>query len=231
MHPILFRDLIAGLHELYWMQSTPFENQEGMDEGDDENVQITYSPPRIASQPVVTPPTPRLHIQPQARSPHKSMTGPFMTPQVPRGRSRGPVRYSVGGFTPGGIHGAHLPQPPLGGLGMAGSSSTSRASVGMRQEGPVGWGSGPRRVRLVERWKVEDIVVPVAGQTSESDGSREFRHYGEGGEDNIDEDEENRPSAYESFDQAIASPPSTPMRQKEKLSEEERQVSPTLFLL
>ncbi|THH00271.1 hypothetical protein EW026_g2234 [Hermanssonia centrifuga] len=151
-------------------ESTPFENQEGMDEGDDENVQITYSPPRIASQPVVTPPTPRLHIQPQARSPHKSMTGPFMTPQVPRGRSRGPVRYSVGGFTPGGIHGAHLPQPPL-----------------------------------------------------ESDGSREFRHYGEGGEDNIDEDEENRPSAYESFDQAIASPPSTPMRQKEKLSEEERQ--------
>ncbi|PSS34226.1 hypothetical protein PHLCEN_2v1736 [Hermanssonia centrifuga] len=204
---------------------TPFEDQEDMDEEeDDENVQITYSSPRIASQPVVTPPTPRLHIQPQARSPHKTMTGPFMTPQVPRGRSRGPVRYSVGGFTPGGIHGAHLPQPPLGGLGMAGSSSTSRASVGMRQDGSVGgWGSGPRRVRLVEPWKVEDIVVPVAGQGSESDGSREFGHQGENGEDNMDEDEENRPSAYESVDQAIASTPSTPMRRKEKLSEEERQ--------
>lgn len=72
-----------------------------------------------------------------------------MTPQAPRhanfgarqNKSRSHVRYSVGGFTPGGIYGgaATLTPGPSQGHGV----------------------SGPRRVRLVEPWKVSDITVPL----------------------------------------------------------------------
>lgn len=59
-----------------------------------------------------------------------------------KNRSRSHVRYSVGGFTPGGIHGT--PVVPV----LTGSATAT----------------GPRRVRLVEPWKVEDIMVPLADE-------------------------------------------------------------------
>lgn len=71
-----------------------------------------------------------------------------MTPQAPRqidfggmkNKSRSHVRYSVGGFTPGGIYGAGT------------VPSTPGSSHGF---------SGPRRVRVVEPWKVDEITVPL----------------------------------------------------------------------
>ena len=74
--------------------------------------------------------------------------GKFMTPQaprhvdfgVPKNKSRSHVRYSIGGFTPGGIY------------GQVTAPSTPGSLHGI---------SGPRRVRLVEPWKVGEITVPL----------------------------------------------------------------------
>lgn len=101
-----------------------------MDVEEEEEEEFTMPPP-TARGPFVVPSRP---------------LGKFMTPQVARqadfGLSRkkslGHVRYSVGGFTPGGIYGTATPGPA--GMGTA---------------------SGPRRVRVVEPWRVDEITVPL----------------------------------------------------------------------
>ncbi|KAH8101695.1 hypothetical protein BXZ70DRAFT_931561 [Cristinia sonorae] len=65
--------------------------------------------------------------QPQDTS-HAPPLGNFMSPQVPR-ISRDHARYSVGGFTTGGV--------------------------------------GPRRVKLVDPWKINDLVVPLKEEPKE----------------------------------------------------------------
>ena len=88
-----------------------------------------------------------------------------MTPQVSRqadfgglkNRPRSHVRYSVGGFTPGGIYGAAATSHP-------GPSN-------------IGGASGPRRVRVVEPWKIDEITVPlneVREGAIEDEGSEEI---------------------------------------------------------
>ena len=119
--------------------------------------------------------------------------GKFMTPQVsrqadfgvPKNKSRSHVMYSGGGFTPGGIYGA--------------------ASTGTPGPSNIGSASGPRRVRLVEPWKIGDITVPV---DDDHEGGDEV----ERGQENI-------------------APLSTPKRgtsmspsKRERLTEEERKV-------
>lgn len=82
------------------------------------------------------------------RSPRRRpQLGNFMTPQVSRPGSRRHIRYSVGGFTPGGIHGS--PIAPLPSLPAA--------------------ATGPRRVRVIEPWKVEDIMIPTTGAEEEEE--------------------------------------------------------------
>lgn len=83
--------------------------------------------------------------QPYPEDPQTSRApqlGNFMTPQVPR-TTKEHVRYSVGGFTAGGI----------------------RGDVAV---------SGPRRVKLVEPWKVNEIVVPVKEELKEEEGGNPF---------------------------------------------------------
>lgn len=93
-------------------------------------------------QDIPQPVVPRL-----PKSPHRQRPlGNFMTPQVGRTGPRSHVRYSVGGFTPGGIHGSSAPIPAL----------------------PIAT-SGPRRVRVVEPWRVEDIMVPTTGADDDDD--------------------------------------------------------------
>ena len=124
--------------------------------------------------------------------PQRSL-GKFMTPQAPRNvncdgmrnKSRGHVRYSVGGFTPGGIYGTGtVPSTP----------------------GPSHGTSGPRRVRVVEPWKVDEITVPL--------------------NDAEEHEEETRDGEF-----SAPGLPGTPRREvpqsptkREKLSEEERKV-------
>lgn len=118
--------------------------------------------------------------------------GQFMTPQATRVKdfglgnktgSRGHVRYSVGGFVPGGIRGSGVSAVP----------STP------------GTASGPRRIRVVEPWRVQDIVVPVPNE----------------------EDEEQEDEEYEESEEP-QEPVGTmsPMR-RPQISEEERQVRPS----
>ncbi|KAF7798131.1 hypothetical protein EIP86_009346 [Pleurotus ostreatoroseus] len=179
------------------------------------------------------------HGHPAASSPHPTPRipnrppplGRFMTPQTTRHRDfaasgtattarprrgRGPIRYSVGGFTPGGIQSVHSysqGQPPV------------QLMLASKAEGAP---SGPRRVRLVEPWKVGDIVVPLAGGEDEEDG--------EGGELKVEdvgkvEDEEGWEDEREEevkdergTPDVSMGPPATPLRgRREKLSEEERQ--------
>ncbi|CAL1709715.1 unnamed protein product [Somion occarium] len=72
--------------------------------------------------------------------------GRFMTPQAPRvaDRLRDRVRYSMGGFNTAGMNGM-VPGAEL-------ASST-----------------GPRRVKIVEPWRVEDLVVPSEPDVKEED--------------------------------------------------------------
>lgn len=156
-----------------------------------------------------------------------------MTPQATRHRDftstattarprRGPVRYSVGGFTPGGIHGVHAhPQMPL------------LVPTGKAEGAP----SGPRRVRLVEPWKVSDIVVPIAGGEEDEDAYEDEREEEFKEEDDMGKAEQDEEWAEDGEgdgevkdergtpDMSMG-PPATPSRgRREKLSEEERQVS------
>lgn len=136
-------------------------------------------------------PEPMMHLPPT----RGRALGKFMTPQaprhvdfgLPRNKSRGHVRYSVGGFTPGGIHGAGV--EPLA------EPSTA---------------SGPRRVRVVEPWKVADITVPLRGE-------------GESGK----EEREKEAESDRDVGAWLATPrrgvPASPSK-REKLSEEERKV-------
>lgn len=135
------------------------------------------------AEPVALPPItpPRRTIVP------RRPLGNFMTPQVTRatdvglakGKGRMHGRYSVGGFTPGGIHGAE-------------------ASVG-------GGISGPRRVRVVEPWRVTDITVPIPDEEEEA------------------REEEYVPDAAPS--PAAHSPFVSPTK-RERVTEEERKVIP-----
>jgi hypothetical protein len=123
--------------------------------------------------------------------------GKFMTPQaprhvdfgLPRSKSRGHVRYSIGRFTPGGIHGTG--EEPIAGPSTA---------------------SGPRRVRVVEPWKVQDITVPLRDQ-------------GESGEQ--EREKETETERDRDMGGWLATPgrgvPTSPSK-REKLSEEERKV-------
>ena len=116
-----------------------------------------------------------------------------MTPQAPRrvdfglmkNKSRSHVRYSVGGFTPGGIYGTATPGP-----------STA-----------FGGASGPRRVRVVEPWKVTDITVPLK-DTEDTELERE------------NENEKTGSGWLGTPKRNISASPS----KRERLSEEERQV-------
>lgn len=151
------------------------EEDEEVDAMDvEEEEPENYMPPPVTRGPFAVPARP---------------LGKFMTPQAPRqadfglpkNRTRGHVRYSVGGFTPGGIYGTATPGPS-----------------------GVGTASGPRRVRVVEPWRVSEITVPL------NDAQEEEQNY----------------AAEESF-----VPPSTPRRdeplspsKRERLTEEERKV-------
>ena len=150
------------------------EDADAMDVEDKEEPESAMPPP-TARGPFAVPSRP---------------LGKFMTPQVarqadfglPRNKSRGHVRYSVGGFTPGGIYGTATPGPS--GMGTA---------------------SGPRRVRVVEPWKVGEITVPL----NDAD------------EHEQEDEEENETPAAPSTPQRV--PPISPSK-RERLTEEERKV-------
>lgn len=128
----------------------------------------------------------------------------FMTPQAQRvgdfglgpskNRARNPARYSVGGFTPGGIHGT--PVVPV----LTGSMAAS----------------GPRRVRLVEPWKIEDIMVPLADGEEEQEGEQE-------------QEQEEEQDYEDDVDELPVQPRSVTLSpsKKAQISEAERQVSRT----
>ncbi|OCH84181.1 hypothetical protein OBBRIDRAFT_799298 [Obba rivulosa] len=80
------------------------------------------------------------------RRPQQRPLGQFMTPQAVR-TSRLHPRYSVGGFARGGL----------------GDS----LGAGSEQRYFAGAATGPRRVRVVEPWKVADIVVPLKEEVKE----------------------------------------------------------------
>lgn len=143
------------------------------------------------SEPIMAPPAPRAPFS----IPNRPL-GKFMTPQVPRqadfggpkNKSHSHIRYSVGGFTPGGIYGA--------------------AATGMPDPSGSGYPSGPRRVRVVEPWKVGEITVPLN-----------------------DSHEQEQEEEMETETEVVASM-STPQRgmpmspsKRERLTEDERKVS------
>lgn len=203
-----------------------------------EDMDVEPSHPPSYSQSTASLPrrtTPRAPSKSPRRQ-HPTVTR-FMTPQVSRissagGRQRGRVaRYSVGGFTPGGIYGAStVPPLQVGGSGGGGE--------GIRQ-------SGPRRVRLVEPWKVEDIVIPGAGGGTAS-GAVEEEEEEEGWQDDDEEqdgedregeereererEEREREERYERVGTMSVSPSKRPV-----VSDAERKVSlplsPPLFSL
>lgn len=92
---------------------------------------------------------------------------------------------------------------------------------------------GPRRVRLVEPWRVEDIVVPLAG---EEEDEMEMKQEDQSVKDESVYMEERIEVAMdrgskvetreekEEHDREMMPPPLTPLRGRSKLSEEERQV-------
>ncbi|KAI0826106.1 hypothetical protein BC629DRAFT_1434608 [Irpex lacteus] len=159
-------------------------------EPEDTNMDVEPSQPPSHSH----PPSPsHPHRTPRApstsKSPRRSHQHPtrFMTPQVSRissagGRGRGRVaRYSVGGFTPGGIYGS------------------LQVPVGEKQNGSGSGVSGPRRVRVVEPWKVEDIVIPTstaatggAVEEEEEEWQDEDADGDDGGDDREEQREEER---------------------------------------
>lgn len=87
-----------------------------------------------------------MHTTPVA--PRAPILGNFMTPQVSRVDNTRHARYSIGGFTPSGARGLN--------------SSTG------------GGGDGPQRVRVVEPWKVEDLVVPEVATAKEETSASVF---------------------------------------------------------
>ncbi|GJE86346.1 FHA domain-containing protein [Phanerochaete sordida] len=124
--------------EEYQEEDYEEEVQEDEDAMDLEEAENHYEPPM---------PPPVTTVRGPFAVPQRSL-GKFMTPQAPRqgtfagfkSKSRGHARYSVGGFTPGGIYGTgSIPETPGSSHGI----------------------SGPRRVRLVEPWKVDEITVPL----------------------------------------------------------------------
>lgn len=136
-----------------------------------------------------------------------------MTPQVARHRTslassafphtvgrRGLARYSVGGFTPGGSQAAY------------------DTSVLVPSGHAEGLPNGPRRVKLVEAWRVGDLVVPtkddyeVPVKDEDKLEERDDQAMDEGGDEGADE----------GADRERMSVPFS--AQKEKLSEEERRV-------
>ena len=167
-----------------------------------------------------------------------------MTPQVPRHRAfpstsrrdsavfatarRNPhVRYSAGGFVPGGIRGLYSGQPVP-------------APVFVESGKAEGSPRGPRRVRLVEPWRVDDLVVPITGDDDDEDVMKEEEDIKDE-EMDIDESTEEHmevvaeseskaetldEKAKEERDREMMPPPTTPGRVRNKLSEEERQVRP-----
>lgn len=143
--------------------------------------------------------------RPPSKSPRRQYRplGTFMTPQVPHaGRSSRHVRYSVGGFTPGGIHGA--PVAPLQALPTASAAHT-----------------GARRVRVVEPWKVEDIVIPTAGGDDVDEEEHGDEHEGEWVDEEEDDDEE---AVEERYDRSINMSMSMSPSKRPAVSEEERKV-------
>lgn len=143
--------------------------------------------------------------RPPSKSPRRQHRplGNFMTPQVSHaGRSSRHVRYSVGGFTPGGIHGA--PAAPLQALPIASAAHT-----------------GPRRVRVVEPWKVEDIVIPTAGGDDDDEDEYREEHEGEWVDEEEDEEEE---VVEERYDRSINMSMSMSPSKRPIVSEEERKV-------
>ena len=129
-----------------------------------------------------------------------------MTPQVPHaGRSSRHVRYYVGGFTPGGIHGA--PAAPLQALPIASAATGAQ--------------TGPRRVRVVEPWKVEDIVIPTAGGDDVDEEEHGDEHEGEWVDEEEDDDEE---AVEERYDRSINMSMSMSPSKRPVVSEEERKV-------
>ncbi|EKM56665.1 uncharacterized protein PHACADRAFT_207862 [Phanerochaete carnosa HHB-10118-sp] len=120
------------------------EYQQEVHEDDEDTIEVEeeeesqYEPPM---------PPPAMPSRGPFAVPQKPL-GKFMTPQAPRqidfggmkSKSRSHVRYSVGGFTTGGIYGTGT------------VPSTPGSSHGF---------SGPRRVRVVEPWKVDEITVPL----------------------------------------------------------------------
>jgi hypothetical protein len=122
-----------------------------------------------------------------------------MTPQVSRVGSRSHVRYSVGSFTPGGIHGA--PIAPLPALPVA--------------------TTGARRVRVVEPWKVDEIMIPTTGADDEEEEEEEQEEL-EG--EYVEEQEEDVGELSMHVQSVTMSPSKRP-----QVSEEERKVRLYLF--
>ncbi|KAI0696537.1 hypothetical protein BC835DRAFT_1405935 [Cytidiella melzeri] len=141
---------------------------------DDESMDIEDEPEEIREHRSI-------HTVPIKSPPRRRPLGKFTTPQASRVGPRGHVRYSVGGFTPGGIHGSPVAPVP----------TISAATI------------GPRRVRVVEPWKVEDIVIPTTGEDDEEEEEYE------------DNDEVREMSAHAHF--GTVSPSKRP-----QVSEEER---------
>ncbi|KAI0088284.1 hypothetical protein BDY19DRAFT_906789 [Irpex rosettiformis] len=163
--------------ELAEDKKTPVhESNEQEDSSSMDIVRDLPAPRRITTQPSKSP-------RPPTKSPRRQHQplGNFMTPQVPHaGRSSRHVRYSVGGFTPGGIHGASIAHP-LQALPISGAATHT----------------GARRVRIVEPWKVEDIVIPTAGGVDD-DGDEGEQDGGEGEwEDEEEGDREGERDEYE----------------------------------
>ncbi|KAL4253373.1 hypothetical protein ABKN59_003888 [Abortiporus biennis] len=108
----------------------PIHNAESNQDDDDEDDEPILDPPIVPSQASLSSNSNVFHH-------HPPPLGNFMSPQVqrPSPSKRDHIRYSVGGFTAGGIRGLN-------------SNNVSTAT------------SGPRRVKMVEAWRVNDLVVP-----------------------------------------------------------------------
>ena len=152
-----------------------------------------------------------------------------MTPQVARhrtsafpsldsgpltaGRRRSHGRYSMGGFTPGGLQTVY-------------DGNTSFLVPSGRAEGEP---KGPRRVKLVEAWKVEDLIIPLKEENEDDQEESEKEEDEEipltGGEMHEHETEDQE----EDMDSVLMPPPPPPLTpgraKREKLSDEERRVS------
>ena len=114
-------------------EDEPEQHKQHMEHDDDNDTYDEYEAAEGA---------PTLSYPDDPQTSRAPQLGNFMTPQVPR-TTREHVRYSVGGFTVGGIRGDVA-------------------------------ASGPRRVKLVEPWKVNEIVVPVKEELKEEEAGNPF---------------------------------------------------------